>query len=229
MTSQSFISLETWNFKPIEFFLLPVNCSLNNPIILSSYTLSFCLLLHKIIVTSHAIDSHMPRVQKIHTRSHVSRCFVQVDQIFSLITTVDTRYNATRVPVHEHSRARPRDYIGVRTVGRWDERERIVVRIPRLPTELIGCSSERGRRAERENGKDRRYERRWNTETTQKCASETEEEAVEWRDRIRRRQWEISLGRCRKMKGEGYKKRVRRVEAAQTKRRRVRPSKREYV
>jgi len=57
----------------------------------------------------------------------------------------DTRYSATRVPVHEHSRARPRDYIGVRTVGRWDERERIVVRTRRLPTELIGCSSERAR------------------------------------------------------------------------------------
>lgn len=97
----------------------------------------------------------------------------------------DTRYNATRVPVHEHSRARPRDYIGVRTVGRWDERERIVVRTRRLPTELIGCSSERARRAKERDG--RRAWRGYETqERHRRSARETAGEAVERRDRIRR-------------------------------------------
>lgn len=107
-----------------------------------------------------------------------SRSGARIGDRVSRISAADTRYNATRVPVHEHSRARPRDYIGVRTVGRWDERERIVVRTRRLPTELIGCSSERARRAKERDGR-----RAWRGYETQKrhgrSARETAGEAVE--------------------------------------------------
>lgn len=114
---------------------------------------------------------------------------------FRWISTSDTRYNATRVPVHEHRRARPRDYIGVRTVGRWDERERIVVRTRRLPSELIGCSSERARRArERERWSAERAERVRTQKRHGISARETASEAVERRDRIKRGRWETSPG-----------------------------------
>jgi len=126
----------------------------------------------------------------------------------SRISVVNTRYSATRVPVHEYSRARPRDYIGVRTVGRWDERERIVVRTRRLPTELIGCSSERARRV-RERDERRVW---WGCETQKRhgrSAREMAGEAVERRDRIRRGQRGTSPGPRRKIKREGKKKGVR--------------------
>lgn len=145
---------------------------------------------------------------RANLRSLVLRCSLVGDCAFREISATDTRYNATRVPVHEHSHARPRDYIGVRTVGRWDERERIVVRTRRLPTELIGCSSERARRAKEWDGR-----RAWRGYETQKrhgrSARETAGEAVERRDRIRRGRRQTSPGRWRRMKREGRKKGVR--------------------
>lgn len=48
---------------------------------------------------------------------------------------------------HDHTEARR-----CKNVGRWDER--IAVRRRRLPTELIGCSSERERRPARQNQKE---------------------------------------------------------------------------
>lgn len=142
---------------------------------------------------------------------------------FRWISGSDTRYSATRVPVHEHSRARPRDYIGVRTVGRWDERERIVVRTRRLPTELIGCSSERVRRArEREREKWRSAECAVRGCETQKRHGtgerETVSEAVERRDRIKRGRWETSPGSPAEDKARREEKGSTRVGPARTRR-----------
>lgn len=142
-----------------------------------------------------------------------------------------TRYSATRVPVHEHSRARPRDYIGVRTVGRWDERERIVVRTRRLPTELIGCSSERARRA-RERERDGRPSARWGCETQKRhgiSASETASEAVERRDRIKRGRWETSPGSPAEDKARREEKGSTRVGPARTRQRSMSASESEHA
>lgn len=158
-----------------------------------------------------------PARAQVHSGEHVSR-----------ISAADTRYRTTRVPVHEHSRARPRDYIGVRTVGRWDERERIVVRTRRLPTELIGCSSERGGRRgceKDERSVERVCERRRND--TEESERETAVEAVERRDRIRGGRRETSPWSLAKDKARREEKGSTRVEPARTRRRSAGASERE--
>ena len=123
-------------------------------------------------------------------------------------------------PVENDPCSRPRtqpsqaaDYIGVRTVGRWDERERIVVRSSRLPTELIGCSSERARtregateRVESEGGTEssdrgcRGSDREGYRARTNEAASERE--TVGQRDRIRGRRRNLCLAAVRGLERE---------------------------